>query len=125
MANSGSQRVVDGRMTKGALNAHGAECAFFVEPACYAQHRIQFQQRERGGRITQIDFALFQCCYQSRWKRIHVHFESQCQRPARTSPRAYASQFCTFNRLVELKRVTPKSFIAESGKAKCLPAGVK
>jgi hypothetical protein len=65
-------------------------------------------KRIRSRRIAQIDFALFQCCDQCGRKRIYVHFESHCQRRARVYPRSYASQFCAFNCLVKLKRVTPK-----------------
>ena len=57
LADAGRERVIDRRVTERALDAHRLDAAVGIGESRDADHRVQFQERDGGCGIVEIDLA--------------------------------------------------------------------
>src|SRR5207253_8256387 len=118
MADAGCQRVVHGGMAKRALDSNRLQSSLRIEKTGHTQNRVQLEQRKCCGGIIQIDIPFLKSRYQAGGKRVHIHLQPDGESGCRTNSRSYSAQFCSFDCLVEVQCVAPKSLIAERIEAK-------
>src|SRR4029077_12401282 len=88
LANAGRKRIVDGRVTKRALDAHRPDAAVGIGKGGDADDGVELEQRDGRGRSAEFDLAGFDLPLQSVRERVGIHFEADGQcgfwRDART-----------------------------------------
>ena len=73
---AGRQRIVDRRMTERTGDPDARELASVVDLAHHANHRIELEQRQRHGRIVQIDLTRLDRLDHRGRQRAHVDLET-------------------------------------------------
>src|SRR3989449_9161975 len=114
------ERVVHGRVAECALDPDRSDAAVGVEEPADAHHRLQFEQRQGGGRIVEVDLAGLELLLQRLGQRVRVYLEADRQRCLGADTATDAAVLLAGDRLVELERVAPERFIAEGVEAEDL-----
>src|SRR5215813_10738315 len=112
-------------MTKSTSDADRLETAVILERTFHADDSIEFEQRERRCRIVEIHPAKLQLRDQRFGQCFSVDFQSDSQRRLRTDAWSNSAERFAFKRTMELQRISPKRFVAESVKAKRLLAFIE
>ena len=107
VSNARSQRIVDCRVAKRALNCHRFHAAIGVKKTRDANHRIEPEARKCDSRVIKVDFALLELCDKRCGKRVHVDFQSDAQGGLGAQSGADPSKFCSFDRVMKLEGVAP------------------
>src|SRR6185503_21126645 len=97
------------------------QAAILVESPLHAQHRVEFDERQGGTRIVQIDSSFFDPLDEIRRKRVHINFQANRQCCFRTDARTDTAELIALNRLMKLELASPISFITERVVTKYLP----
>src|SRR5262249_8770465 len=87
-----TRRVVDGRVAQGALNADRLETAVAMEFASDADDRVQLEQRERDGRVVQVDPVGRDVLEHVVWHLVHVDLKPEGERGFRAEPATHTAE---------------------------------
>src|SRR2546430_8154925 len=112
-ADAGGERVVDGRVTEGALEADRSDAAARVEEARHPHDRIQLEERQGRRGVVEVYFTCLELFLQRRGQGADIHLEADGQRGLRAYAAADAAMLLASDGFVELQRVAPGRFIAE------------
>src|SRR5215831_19268803 len=110
-------------MTERALNAERAQRAAPVEESRYTDDGVEFEQRQRDGRVVEIHGALTQLLPQRLRERVEVHLETDRERGLRADAAADAAEAAALDGLVQLERVAPERLVAEGVEAEGVAPG--
>jgi len=86
-----------------------------------ADDRVELEQRQRGGRIVEIDAPAPELLLELGGQRVHVHLEPDGERRRGAHAGSDPAVVLAFDGLVELERVAPPGLVAERVVAEDLP----
>ena len=113
LTNSRRERVVDGRVTKRALDAHRLDAAVGVGEGGDTDDGVELEQGDGRRWIVEVDLAGLDLFLQSVWQRVCIDLEADGQRGFWRDARADAAVFLTGNGFMQLKRVAPEGLAPE------------
>ncbi len=113
LTNARRERVVDGRMTKRALDAHRPDAAVGVGEGGDADDGVELEQGDGRGWIVEVDLGRFDLLLQSARQRVCLDLEANGQRGFWRDARTDTAVFLTGNGFMQLKRVTPEDLAPE------------
>src|SRR4029453_10343582 len=102
--------IIDRRVTKSALNAHRLKLAGRTEHSGSADDGIQFEKRDRHGRIVEVDCSLCDLLTKAYRNGIHVDLQSDRKGSRRAHTWTHSTQTSAGNRLVWFTRPSPQGF---------------
>ena len=107
------ERVVDGRVTKRALDAHRLDAAVRVGEGGDTDDGVELEQGDGRGWIVEVDLGRFDLLLQSARQRVCIDLEANGQRGFWRDARTDTAVFLTGNGFMQLKRVTPEDLAPE------------
>ena len=112
-------------MAEGAAQAECLRLASRAAERHDAKNRLGVDQRQRVGRVVEIDGAVRDRGKHRPWNRIDIELEAdgECGRGA--DPRAHTAKSRAADRLVQLERIAPEPLVAEGITAKDLTSAVE
>jgi hypothetical protein len=116
-ADAGGERVVDGGVTQGALDAHRGEPPSAVEGALHPHHRVGLEQGERHGGIVEVHRARGDGLLHPVRERLPIHLETGPERGARRQPRPDTAVVGPGDGLLEVQRAGPERLVPEGVEA--------
>ena len=112
-------------MAKRTLNPYRLEAVIRVEEPCDTDHRIELQERESDCRVIKVHLTLLELFDERCGERIDIDFQADGQRGLWAQAGTDTSKFCSLDRLMEFKRISPESLVVEGGESKHLPTLIK
>src|SRR5262249_10537567 len=104
------------------LDADRGDLAALVEEAGHPDDGVELQQRERGGRVVEVDPAALERLAETPGQGVEVDLETDGERRRRADAGAQAAVLRARNGLVQMQLAAPEVLVTEGVKAKDLPA---
>ena len=122
MSDRRSKGIVDGRVAERAGQAERLRLAVRSTERHHADDSLRIDQRQRVGRIIEIDGVIRDC--RQDWSRdqLHVEFEADGERRRRTDTRSDPTETRAADGLMQLERIAPEPLVAEGIASEDLPA---
>jgi hypothetical protein len=118
------ERIVDGGVAQGALDAHRAQTAARVEEPGDANHRLQLKQCQRDRRVVQVDLAPLEGLLQLGRQGVDIDLQPDPERRLWAQAGPDAAIRSPGDRPMELQSVAPELLVAEGVEAEDLTTPV-
>ena len=93
-----------------------------MKKPCDTDHGLHIQQRQRDGRIIEVDLASFQLRDELWRKRLEIHFQAHGERGVRAHPGTHTAKHVARDSQMEVERIAPEGLVPEGVEAEGLLA---
>src|SRR5262252_10281562 len=100
-------------MANRATKSDCFQTAIIIEGPLHTQDRVEFDERQRGRWIIQINLPLLYLLNQVRGQRIQIHLQAHSKGGAGTDAGTAPAELAALDRLMKLQLVGPVRFIAK------------